>query len=306
MSAIRPLRKTGQAMTDSLRGPEEQMIEFWAATTGRFLGTFRRGTVPTCGPSPSVTTAGLLAGCDGHAFRLDAPKLTFQPAARAPSGLRLGGRFNRDDTHLITLAGDEYRKSGRFRSGTPTPVRGEPRRRHDLLVLRAAAFHPDGRLITTGDWQGKARLWDATSGADVGPVLSQPRRACPRVQPGGRRWPSAAERPCPLAHHRRAAPGSGAYPRPAGVADGPGTRQPRPGSRPEYKQARAAPGEAPKTGRVPIGMVMKCPPVRPITPSRGGRRGEHVRLAQAQGECGLHFATTRVGRCRSGDFNVST
>ena len=40
--------------------------------------------------------------------------------------------------------------------------------------VQAVAFHPDGRLIATGDWEGKARLWDATSGTRVGPVLREP------------------------------------------------------------------------------------------------------------------------------------
>jgi WD40 repeat protein len=42
-----------------------------------------------------------------------------------------------------------------------------------LVALQAAAFHPDGRLIATGDWEGNARLWDAKSGAPVGPSLAQ-------------------------------------------------------------------------------------------------------------------------------------
>ncbi len=155
-------------------GGKSGMIALWDAATGRFLDRFAGDGAEIRTLAFSHDGRTLVAGCDGHACRLDAR--TGQPV-----GLPLEphepyvweAEFNRDDTRLLTLAGDEYRKSGRLqvwdaesglRLASPT---------NDLLVLPAAAFHPDGRLIATGDWEGKARLWDATSGTRVGPVLTE-------------------------------------------------------------------------------------------------------------------------------------
>ncbi len=156
-------------------GGKSGMIELWDATTGRFLDRFAGTGAAIRALAFSHDGRTLVAGCDGHAFRLDVR--TGQPLGQPldPHEAYVWAvEFNRDDTRLLTLAGDAYRKSGRpqvwdtqtgLRPASPTD---------DLLVLPAAAFHPDGRLIATGDWEGQARLWDATSGTRVGPVLKEP------------------------------------------------------------------------------------------------------------------------------------
>ena len=56
------------------------MIEFWAATTGRFPERFAGDGAEMRTLAFSHDGRTLVAGCDGHAFRLDAQL----PAAGAP------------------------------------------------------------------------------------------------------------------------------------------------------------------------------------------------------------------------------
>jgi eukaryotic-like serine/threonine-protein kinase len=151
-----------------------RIIELWDAASGRSrtrspeLG----GEIRALAFSRDGRT--LLAGHDRYVSLLEA-------STGYPLGppLEHGGsfvwelEFSRDGTRFLTVAGDDYRKVGSVQVceadggrplGPPMPY---------LVALKAATFHPGGRLIATGDLEGNARLWDAKSGAPVGPVMAQ-------------------------------------------------------------------------------------------------------------------------------------
>jgi WD40 repeat protein len=113
--------------------------------------------------------------CDGYALRLDARTGNrLGPALQPREASVWEAGFNRNDNYFLTLAGDAYGEAGFMQvwdAHTGQPVASPT---GDRLVLPAADFHPDGRLIATGAWEGKAQLWDAKSGTRVGPVLREP------------------------------------------------------------------------------------------------------------------------------------
>ena len=253
----------------------------------------------------------LVAGCDGHAFRLDA-------RTALPVGVPLEpheayvweAEFNRDDTRLLTLAGDEYRKSGRLQVWDAETGLRRASPTDDLLVLPAAAFHPDGRLIATGDWEGKARLWDATSGTRVGPVLREPVSVhALAFSPDGRTlavgardgtltlWPITPAIPRDPERIRvRLEWLTGQELDEAGLVHDLSRRP-----------AREAPGEHPQTRRVPIGMVMKRRQFGRSPRAMVDAHGEHGRPAGASAgrrfanivECAASSCVAQSGRLSS-------
>ena len=62
------------------------------------------------------------------------------------------------------------------RRGCGTPPRGQPigpPLTHQGLVI-AVAYSPDGKTVLTGSFDQTARLWNAASGAQIGPALTHP------------------------------------------------------------------------------------------------------------------------------------
>jgi serine/threonine protein kinase/WD40 repeat protein len=71
-------------------------------------------------------------------------------------------RFSRDDRFLLRVADDNAVTI------LDTEERADPRRlTGHRSYVEAAAVHPDGELLATGDWVGVVLLWDAASGRQV-------------------------------------------------------------------------------------------------------------------------------------------
>ncbi|MEV4009050.1 PQQ-binding-like beta-propeller repeat protein [Nonomuraea angiospora] len=62
---------------------------------------------------------------------------------------------------------------------------GRPLAARTVLSGRLMAFSPDGKVLATGEYSGRIRLWDVTTGEQIGPALpGHP----PTNETGGRAW----------------------------------------------------------------------------------------------------------------------
>jgi WD40 repeat protein len=165
-------RPDGQAIGTA---GKDGRIELWDATTGQLLLRFAGTGSPVHTFAFSHDSQTVLAGCAGYAVRFDASTGNrLGPALKAREEHVWEVEFSRDDSRLLTLAGDPYRIEGLMQvwDAASSRLLGPPQ--PDRIVLPAGKFHPGGRFIATGDWENKARLWDAKSATPIGPALGEP------------------------------------------------------------------------------------------------------------------------------------
>ena len=160
----------GRTLAAAIKGG---VICLWDLTARRVQARFRDegGETKALAFSPDGRTL-LVGGSDATARLLEAT--TGRPLGKlgVPGEAVWVVRFSPDGTRLLTITGtnDRDRTRGlvrvwdtrtRWPLGPPLP--------HRVGAATAAAFHPGGRLVATGGWEGDIRLWDAVTGRPVGP-----------------------------------------------------------------------------------------------------------------------------------------
>jgi WD40 repeat protein len=175
----KPLAHLGESTTVSaavfsgdggrvLTGAADGSARLWAADTGAAVGLplKHRGPVRAVALSPDGSQA--LIGEEARRvtlWDLGTHRSTELTPAHGAAVLAVG--FNHAGTALFSASRDWRVHVWRLEQGRPT-LRGKL---EHLAPVRAAAFSPDGSLILTGSFDGRARLWDAAAGTLLGNPL---------------------------------------------------------------------------------------------------------------------------------------
>jgi WD40 repeat protein len=153
------------------------IVRLWDVATGRPRGRFpdQGEKILALAFSPDGRTL-LTGGSRATARLLDAT--TGRPLGKlpAPGEVVWAVRFSPCGTRFLTISSTSPRdrNPGLVRvwdTATCWPL--GPPLPHRVAVPEAAAFHPDGRFIATGGWEGDVRLWDTATGRPVGPPFVQ-------------------------------------------------------------------------------------------------------------------------------------
>ncbi len=169
-------------------------VRVWDATTLRPAGIpMGHGSeVMTLAFSPDGAT--LITGCAGKVRLWDLATHQLRVPPLPHNGVVWTVAYSGDSTRFLTVAGTEFRDWGFVRLWDAATARPYGPPLPQRISVTATAFHPAGRIVATGGWEGDVRIWDVASGRPVGPALPQRGSALALAfDPAGRTLAAAGE-----------------------------------------------------------------------------------------------------------------
>ncbi len=164
-------------------GSRDKTVRLWRAGSGDKLATLRghTGTVNAVAFSPDGKRL-VSAADDTTARTWEVATGTELAVLRGHSREVLAAGFVGDDT-VVSVA-----KDNTLRYWDARPIASSGVWAGHTGFVYSTAYHPDGRHVVSGSWDGTARIWDTTAGKQVGelPHPADARVCAVAVHPNGK------------------------------------------------------------------------------------------------------------------------